>query len=124
MVTIVKGNLENNVPISSYNNFFKANGWVLKGAANAAPQTPSKSKVKPEEEVVEPEEVQEDEVQEEEIAEDEWDDALSELQDEEVEKPLSEMNKEELMQKAKSLNIKVPNGSSNKQIRELIKASV
>lgn len=121
MVIITKGKEKKRVSISSYDNFFKTNGWVIESEGSTPSETHSKVE-KVEEKKPEVEDVEETDSTDD-VSEDEWDDALSELQDDEVEKPLSDMNKEELLEKAKSLNIKVPNGASNKQIRELIKAS-
>ncbi|MBO7695439.1 MAG: hypothetical protein J6T10_22670 [Methanobrevibacter sp.] len=137
MVVIVKGKVEKKVTYYAYNNFFKTNGWVLKGEGKTSPEVPY-SEVK--KEVVEkPKNDAKKEIpsteqknvgvesepvnNEDSISDEDWDEVLDEMKDDEVEKPLSEMSKKELIAKANSLNIKVPNGYSNQQIRELIKTS-
>ena len=105
MIKIVRGNLVNYVSKSSFDNYFKSQGWEIAGG-NEPPVSP---KV-------------ENNVIEEEVEEDDWDDVLDEFKDEEVEKPISEMNKQELIAKAKSLDIDVSDDLTNKQLRELIKS--
>ena len=111
MVRIAKGNLVNTVPKSSFDNFFKSQGWVIV----EGDYTPSIPIV---EEKVE-EEVKE---QVEENSDDEWDEVIDELKDEDVEKPLSDMNKEELIAKANSLGMDITGLNTNKQLREAIKS--
>lgn len=120
MVRIAKGKYINSVPKSAYNNFFKSQGWVIVGEKSTPPTT-FKEPVEPVKEVV-----KEDKGTEEEWDDslEEWDDSLEELQDEEAEKPLSDMNKAELIAKAKSLGIYDTNLSTNKQLREAIKAHI
>lgn len=115
MVTIKRDNRTAKVTPSAFENFFKNNGWVIIGEAEKASPKPDKKEVEEEPVVEEPEPVDREE------AEENWDEVIDELKDEEVEKPLSEMNKSELLAKAKELGIKVPAGSSSKEIRELIK---
>lgn len=123
MVTIRKGNEVKKVPLSTFSNFFKNNGWVIDGEAKTSPAPVVKEVKKEEKKVEEPVEEVVEETPEEEVSEDEWDEALEEMQDDEVEKPISEMNKNELIEKAKQLGINVSNGASNKELRDLIKAS-
>ena len=111
MITIKRDNRTATVTRSAFDNFFKNNGWVIVGEAEKASPKPDKEKVEKEPEpVVEQEESEED-----------WDEVIDELKDDEVEKPLSEMNKSELTAKAKEMGIKIPAGTSNKDLRELIK---
>ena len=107
MIKIVRGNLVNTVSKSSFDNYFKSQGWELAGGEN-----PPVSHIEPVEEKVDLEEP----------SDEEWDDVLDELKDDEVEKPISEMNKQELIAKAKSLGIDVTPEMTNKQLRELIKS--
>lgn len=117
MVRIGKGNLVNTVPRSSFDNFFKSQGWVILEGDNA-PSNPIVEKEKKEEKIEE----QVVENSDSETSDDEWDEVLDEFKDEEVEKPLSEMNKSELIEKANSLGVDISNLNTNKQLREAIKS--
>lgn len=108
MVKIRKGARENLVAKSAFDNFFKNQGWELVGEEQSSP-----SPVIEEEAIEEPTEQEED-----------WDEVLEdEAVEEDIEKPLSEMNKEELINKAVSLGLDISDCTSNKQIREKIRAS-
>lgn len=115
MVRIVKGNLVNNVSKSTFDNYFKPQGWEIVGG-DYTPPVPEKE----EEEIVK---VESNDGQVEEVNDEEWDEVLDELSDDEAEKPLSEMNKEELVNKAKKMGIDVSNLTTNKQLREAIRNS-
>ena len=119
MVNIVRDGIVKIVPRSSYDNFFKSQGWNLEGDVISPSEPYPVSDV--EEDVVTPVEESSTE-SEEEVNDEDWDDVMDELIDEEVEKPISEMNKEELTAKAKKLGINTAN-LTNKQLREAIKSS-
>lgn len=116
MVELVKDGKVINVPVSSYKNFFKSQGWVMNGEAKPSPTPiPEKKKETKVEEVVK-NEVEEDV---DDTSDEDWDEVLA---DEDVEKPLSEMNKKELLDKAASLGMDVSDQLTNKQLREAIKS--
>lgn len=115
MIKIIRDGVVNVVPKSSFDNFFKPQGWKL---AEGEEISPSVTNSEPINEEVETSQVD----SESEVSDDEWDDVLDELVDEEVEKPISEMNKKELTAKAKKLGIN-PANLTNKQLREAIKSS-
>lgn len=109
MIKIAKGNKTITVPVASFENFFKGNGWEV---ANEK-ATPTKAKVE------EPTNKEMDEAVEESVEEpiDEWDEAI----EEEFEKPLSEMSKSELKKKAESLGIDISAGYTTSQLRDMIR---
>lgn len=119
MVKITRNGIVNIVPKSSFNNFFKSQGWKLMEGEEISPSVTNYEKVVKDVEVVEDETSSD---VENEVSDEEWDDVLDELVDDEIEKPISEMNKEELTAKAKKLGIN-PTNLTNKQLREAIKSS-
>lgn len=101
MLLIGKGKKKLKVTDKAYDNFYKNSGWeVLK-------QLGTKVK-KPVKETVESEV-------------DEWEGVED---DSEVKKPLSEMNRQELEEYAAELGVDLSGLTSNKQIREAIKAAM
>ena len=111
-VEIKKKNKKSVVTDSAFNNFYKNAGWEL-----SSPSQASKKEVV---EDVKKEEVENTEQEPDEIEED-WD---SIEDDEEVSKPISEMNNAELKEYATKLGIDISGLSSNKQLREAIKAVI
>ena len=111
-VEIKKKNKKLIVTDSAFNNFYKNAGWEL-----SSPSQASKKEVV---EDVKKEEVENTEQELDEIEED-WD---SIEDDEEVSKPISEMNNAELKEYATKLGIDISGLSSNKQLREAIKAVI
>lgn len=104
MVVIKKGTNRLKVTNSAYKNFYQYAGWVVE-------EEKTKKKEKPQ-----------PEVNNDEVSDEEWDEAMSD--DEEPTKPLSEMNRAELEELAKELGVNLAGLSTNKQIREAIKAAM
>lgn len=122
MVKIIRDGIVNTVPRSSFNNFFKPQGWKLAEGEESSPSVTNSEEVVEEVEINDNSSEPDVEDAENEVSDEDWDDVLDELVDEEVEKPISEMNKEELTAKAKKLGIN-PANLTNKQLREAIKSS-
>lgn len=100
MVIISKGEKKLKVTKSAYKNFYKHAGWVVE-----------KEKVKVQS-VIDTDDT----------SDEEWDEVMAD--DEEPTKPLSEMNRAELEEAAKELGVNLVGLSTNKQIREAIKAAM
>lgn len=98
MVVIGKGSSKLKVTASAYKNFYKHCGWVVKQGS-----------------------VQTQSVKDDEVSDEEWDEVTGE---DEPTKPLSEMNRAELEDMAKDLGVSLAGLSTNKQIREAIKAAM
>lgn len=104
MLRIKKHGKELTVANSAYRNFYKGAGWQVVGNVSGH---------KPHEHMAE----------ESDTTDEEWDDAMAD-EDEEPTKPLSEMNRAELEAMASRLGVSLAGLSTNKQIREAIKASM
>lgn len=121
-VKIVKGGLTKEVSNSAYKNFFKSAGWTLEGAV--------KEEIKDDTVVPFPEDNVKDSSDSDDLdnssdSDDDWDEDENDKNnddDEDVDKPISEMNGTELREFAKLNGIDLTGLSTNKQIREAIKA--
>lgn len=106
MVKIKKGTKAREVPLASFQNYYKNSGWELCDEVSA------KKAVEPNVDV--------QESNEDSVSDSDWDEAM----EDEVEKPLSEMNKAELEALANKLGVSLVGLSTNKQMREAIKAAM
>lgn len=105
MLLIGKENKKLKVTNKSFDNFYKSHGWeVIKEYGKSSKKSSKK---------------EEDEWGDISKQEDEWEDV-----DEDVRKPLSEMNRQELEEYAAELGVDLSGLTSNKQIREAIKAVI
>lgn len=101
MVIIGKGKKKLRVTNKAYDNFYKNSGWTIVKQLGANKKADTK---KPEKE-----------------EQDEWDNVD---EDSDARKPLSDMNRQELEEYAAELGVDITGLTSNKQLREAIKAAM
>lgn len=114
MIVIKKGSKRLKVTKSAYKNFYKNAGW--KKVSDTETKVTNEVPVEATEDLTEPS------TEDAEVIEDDdedWDE-----EDEEPSKPLSEMNRAELEEFAGKLGVSLAGLSTNKQIREAIKAAM